>query len=260
MNGPTASCLMVTRPGRLEAVRAAVADFSGQSYAPKELVIVVDDADYASQVDRAVRDHQESIYLVRVSPKLSLGELRNVALNSCHGEYACQWDDDDRYSPDRLALQMEPLRAGKINACFLFQQLYFFENQRELFWTDWRYRDGRGVRSGLNVIPGTVMCKRGIAFYPEQGERATRGEDTVFASKLFPAGAIGIETPPGTYFRTYHGANPWDWPHHRENAVRKSRSLDAIRANRSAILDALAHFEIASPVTVMAGNRVVFRI
>lgn len=168
---------MVSRPGRLKALRCAVDDFRKQTHAAKELLIVVDDDRYALDVGRAIRDKNEAIYLVTVSPKLTLGELRNVALSACHGEFACQWDDDDRYSPDRVTLQMDSLRTTGAHACFLFEQLHYFASSRELFWTDWRYRDGRSVNGALSrIIPGTVLCKRGAAQYPEDGERAVKGK------------------------------------------------------------------------------------
>jgi glycosyltransferase involved in cell wall biosynthesis len=252
---------MVSRPGRLRALRSAVDDFRRQTHRAKELLIVVDDDDYAIKVGRAIREESEPIYLVRVSPKLNLGELRNVAMNCCHGQFACQWDDDDRYSPERLALQMDSLRTSGAHACFLFQQLHFFENSRELFWTDWRYRDGLSVTAALTrIIPGTVLCKRAGALYPEDGDRAIKGEDSVFASQLLRLGAIGLETPPGTYMRIYHGRNTWNWAHHREIAVHRSLPGKALHANRLDIAKALLHFKIASPVKVMAANRLAFRL
>jgi glycosyltransferase involved in cell wall biosynthesis len=250
---------MISRPDRLDALRRAVDDFSNQTHTQRELVIVVDDDDYASQVNHLLQNKDGIIYLVTVSPKRPLGALRNIALKSCHGEFVCQWDDDDRYSPERLALQIDGLCSVRADACFLYQQLHFFQDTREMFWTDWRYRQGRCVTAALSrIIPGTVLCKRDVAIYPEKGDLAIKGEDSVYATQLLRSGAIGIETPPGTYLRIYHGSNTWDRRHHREIAVWRSRPAAVIHAWRSMIEESISSFRISSPVKVMAGNRVAF--
>jgi glycosyltransferase involved in cell wall biosynthesis len=254
------SCLMVSRPGRLDALQSAAEDFCRQTYPSRELVVVIDDADYACQVDEVLRDKDDAIYLVTVSSRLPLGALRNVALDSCHGEYACQWDDDDRYSPERLAVQINLLLSTGACGCFLHQQLHLFRDTGELFWTDWRFCDGRDVPGALSrIIPGSVLCLRDAARYPEEGDLARRGEDSVFASQLLRSGAIGIEAPPGTYLRTFHGRNTWDRRHHRAIAVHRSMQKQLIQAHRGFLEDAITYFGIPSPVKVMAGDTVVFR-
>jgi glycosyltransferase involved in cell wall biosynthesis len=253
------SCLTISRPGRLDALRSAVDDFCRQTHPSKELVIVVDDTDYACEVEALVRDKAWTIYLVTVFSQFPLGALRNIALDFCHGEYACQWDDDDRYSPERLAIQLNSLLKTGASACFLHQQLHLFRDTGDLFWTDWRFCNGQDVPGALSrIIPGSVLCLRDAARYPEEGCFAQRGEDSVFASYLLRSGAIGIEAPPGCYLRTYHGRNTWDRLHHRAIAVRRSLPKEVIEAHRVHLERAISYFEIPSPVRMMAGDSVIF--
>jgi glycosyltransferase involved in cell wall biosynthesis len=252
------SCLTVTRRTRLECLRLAVDDFCAQTYPDKELILVVDDDDYASEVTALVQTRKAPIYLVAVEGHHPLGVLRNIAIDHANGDFICQWDDDDRYSPQRLAIQFAALRGARCDACFLYQQLHFFRDSRELFWTDWRYSEGRPVSAPLSrIIPGTVLCRTGATRYPEYGSLARLGEDSLFAKQLLRS-ACGIESPPGTYVRVYDGGNSWDREHHRLIAIGRSQLAKTILASREDIEHTLLRLNINGPVKVMAGTRTVF--
>ncbi len=265
MTLPLISCITVSQPPRLPSLSHAVADFCRQTYTPRELVIVVDDADYAEAVSEMVRSFEdgteERIFVVNAGERLRLGALRNLGTACAQGEWLCQWDDDDRYSPHRLALQAEALAGTDAAACFLHQQLHFFVETRELYWTDWRLHSERSDLGPLNlIIPGTVLWRRCEAAYPEQGAIATRGEDSRFAAHLIGEGALGLDAPPETYFRTFHTCNTWDREHHRYIATRRSVAPAELSAHRSPIQRALAEFSIHSPVHVMSGEGLAFSL
>jgi glycosyltransferase involved in cell wall biosynthesis len=255
------SCLTVSRSPRLQSLKRAIDDFTRQTYQYRELLIVVDDDAYADEVEGLARSCAEPVYVLRTSQPQPLGTLRNLSLAHAHGSFLCQWDDDDRYGPDRIALQLGALSDATVSACFLHQQLHFFECTRQLFWTDWRFLDGQPVGAPLSqIIPGTVMFRRTAVRYPEEGSQSIRGEDTVLAAQLIRAGALGVEASPATYLRNYHGENTWDLAHHRAIGLRRSAPLEAVLAAHAEIEAALRYFEVDPPVAVMAGEQLAFTI
>ncbi len=109
---PLVSCLCVTQ-NRVPLLRRAVACFLGQTYQPRELVML-----YQSD-DQTTRHYLEglnepSIRSVEVpsTPPLRLGVLRNLSLQASRGYYVAQWDDDDWHDPTRLAVQVAALKKS----------------------------------------------------------------------------------------------------------------------------------------------------
>src|ERR1700722_20997412 len=115
---PMISCIMVTQPSRLALAKLAIDDFLRQTHDERELVITHDGDDACDAALRAIAAHA-SIRLVREHSGATLGTLRNVAVDACRGDFVCQWDDDDRYHPQRLALQWRG-RGGKEPPAFFF--------------------------------------------------------------------------------------------------------------------------------------------
>src|SRR5688572_4791529 len=94
---PLISCLCVTR-GKPDKLVRAIECFDAQNYPNRELLVLCEEDDAATRqaVDQLVHSGAAIEKLVvGVSPKRSLGELRNLAVRHCRGEYFCQWDDDD---------------------------------------------------------------------------------------------------------------------------------------------------------------------
>lgn len=257
---PLVTCMTVSQPPRLRQLKAAIRDFCRQSWPRRELLIVVDDPDYARRVDRMIERMEGDIYLLNYGQRSTLGKLRNLALEQAHGDFVCQWDDDDRYSPERIRLQAEAIIDSEASACFLYEQLHYFESTQQLFWTDWRRCDGtRRVQAPLSWIPGTVLFRRGRARYPEWGALSSRGEDSALAFSLWREAAIAIETPPGTYLRTFHGNNTWHWKHHFSLAVRRSKSARTVCAQRAELEGAAQRFELGPSLCMMAGSEPAFQ-
>ncbi len=253
------SCTMISQPPRLSQMAASVHDFLAQTYPEKELVIVVDDEAYAREVNEFVKGLSAHIYVVELASRHTLGALRNVAVQQSHGQWICQWDDDDRYSPERLALQSAAALAAGAASCFLHEQLHFFEDTREMFWTDWRLFHGEPtVGPPEFCIPGTVFFQRGIACYPERGALSARGEDTVLAAELWQGCATAIESPPGTYLRTYTGQNTWHRQHHQALALARSHSAQTILRRRSELEQCLSAFGLQAPICFRSQHGIVF--
>ena len=118
---PLISCLMVTLPvpkGRRP--KLSIDDFLRQSHLEKELIIVMNggQAPTRQMIAAYVWDLQRpEVRLVEVPGRPTLGALRNLSLAEGRGIYFCQWDDDDRHHPQRLASQLLALRNPVNGRC-----------------------------------------------------------------------------------------------------------------------------------------------
>jgi len=209
------SCLCVTRGDRPGLLSEAVADFVRQTFSDRELVILHDGDDAVDAgVCAIVAPHAGAcIRIERTLPGPRLGGLRNIAIARAHGEWICQWDDDDRYHPERLRLQWEHAQSEEAAVNYLVDQLHWFGPENLLFWDDW------GVETyPMNVIQGTILARRAVMPpYPDIG----RGEDTLQTHALFRAEAskaFRVSRLRGmgwcSVYR-FHGGNAWDAAHHR---------------------------------------------
>jgi glycosyltransferase involved in cell wall biosynthesis len=258
---PLVTCMTVSQPPRLRHLTAAIQDFCAQSWPRRELVIVLDDPEYSREVQSLIKGLDGNIRVLDFVERAPLGKLRNMALEYANGELICQWDDDDRYSAQRLELQAEAVLDSGASACFLYQQLHYFETTRQLFWTDWRLWNGvKNVRPPSCWIPGTVLFRRGRLRYPERGMFSSRGEDSALTFALWRENAIAIETPPGTYLRNFHGNNTWGWKHHSGLAHKRSQDLSTVCAWRADLEDAARRFGLGNSISLMAGREIAFRI
>jgi glycosyltransferase involved in cell wall biosynthesis len=206
------SCFTVTQEGRLASLARAVGDFARQTERDRELVILHDGgAAFHESVATLARSHDgASIRVVQAlhSPKATLGTLRNAAVDAARGEYVCQWDDDDRYHPRRLEVQLEALRSAKSDASFLGDQLHFFAEAREMYWDDWSAEP-----YPLDFVPGTLLARRAaLARYPDQ----PLGEDTGLVVAMLRQGRSFARVREQGYLYVYvfDGRNSFDQAHH----------------------------------------------
>lgn len=192
------AAIMVTQPGRERMARLAYEDFNAQTWQHKILIVIVQ--------EEALRVHwlgTEGVVCASEDSSLPLGALRNRGIALAEGigaDFLIQWDDDDRYAADRMALQVTPLLCpGAPPASFLSRQLI-------------RMPDGDHVRTEPRGIPGTVLHRTPIRVrYPEERRR----EDVVFRERL-RRDFIVMENPPDLYVRQWHGSNTWGLSHFRK--------------------------------------------
>lgn len=228
------SCFTVTQEGRLELLARAVADFLRQTVRERELVIVHDGepAFHESVLRLAANSDEAPIRVVPVPAGLRLGALRNAAVEAARGEYVCQWDDDDRYHPRRLEVQLEALRSANSDCSFLADQLHLFAEHRQMFWDDW-YNDPYPT----NVIHGTLLARRELMpRYPD----LPREEDTAVLHELVLHGRklAKVRERGYVYVYVFHGGNTWELSHHasisrgrRFRGARLIRLESALRAH-----------------------------
>jgi glycosyltransferase involved in cell wall biosynthesis len=170
------SCLMITLPvaGRRARMLRAIDDYVRQTHADRELVVVVDRAHggdpeaCASAIAALGRD---DIRVILPAGASTLGALRNVAVTSAAGHFVCQWDDDDRHHPDRIAAQAAAAHASGCAATILQDVLLLHDAGRSLRWASW-------ARTPAGGHPATLFCRReAVPAYPEIGAAAALGED-----------------------------------------------------------------------------------
>lgn len=194
---PLVSCLMVTR-GRLFPSRFAIECFQRQTYANRELLIVIDDPG-CELIPYVAGLKDERIRLVEVAAGTRiLGELRNISVASARGEYVCQWDDDDLYAPERIQIQLAALLSTHSFACVLRR------------WTLWWPETNRLAISGIRLWEGSILAlKRVLPPYPA----LRRGEDTEMMALLTQRERVLSLEAPNLYIYIHHGSNTFGEQH-----------------------------------------------
>ena len=248
------SCLTVTQPPRLDLLRRAVADFARQVYSERELLIVHDgDPRFGDEVDVLASAHPNAVIRVLAAPRgLTLGELRNAAIDGARGGFICQWDDDDRYHPLRLELQWNALMRENADCCVLSDQLHWFADCGELYWDDW---DSEAYP--MNFVQGTLLArKRDLPRY----RALARGEDTPFMLELLAADQriVRLRDCGWSYVYVCHGRNAWNDAHHAAISRLKHLRPARLLAREAALRTRLAEYDPPlGPLRMPCGDRLL---
>lgn len=234
------SCLTISTASRWPLLRQAIVDFSRQTFADRELVIVYEgDRAFSSHLEQEIASYS-SLLRVRLHPappEQTLGALRNLSVSLAEGELVCQWDDDDRHHPLRLQRQMDALAGEAADACFLVDQMHLFMATQEIFWEDWDREP-----YPMNLIPGTLLAKKlQLPQYPDE----PRGEDSALISGLLrdERRIARLRGAGWLVIYRYHGDNAWDYAHHR--AITRAKHVRAARilSHESALRNRLSEFD-----------------
>lgn len=242
--------IMVTLPSRLKMAQLAIADFCRQSHPDRDLLIVHDGNNaFDDLLSRWVAHAPErtetaaKITVHQLAAGHTLGSLRNQAVSLAQGDLVCQWDDDDRYHPLRIALQLEALQKANADFCFLSDQLHGFAQERTLVWDDWN-----SEAYPLNFVQGTLLGKREkMPAYPE----VPRGEDTGLCLAILAAGhAITRLRHCGwCYIYTFHGNNVWNAHHHHAISELKQMPLAFVTAKKAQLRARIGEYNDLVPYT-----------
>ena len=201
---PLISCLMVTA-NRADIARVAIECFSEQTWPNKELVIIDDGVEDYSDVIASFdcADLVRYIKLQPANPRLSLGELRNLSIEEARGEWCVQWDDDEWYHPERLAIQLNAAAQADVGASALkWTLMHVKENSDESL----TFRGDSGI-----ATPGTLMFRKGDVRYPH----LARNEDGVFLRDVKANHGLVVldENYSHLFIRVFHGSNTWEKDH-----------------------------------------------
>lgn len=207
---PLISCLCVTRkrPGLLAR---SIRCFQAQRWAPRELLVVYEDDDPETRdYLRTVTDPMIRTMEVPTDPKMTLGELRNLAIAAARGRWFCQWDDDDWHHAERLSAQWAALRARRADACVL------------MHWLVYDAGTGRAFISPRWHWEGSLLCDKEVLAGGLRYAAAARIEDTPFVQALVRRGGLATLLRPALYVYVYHGANVWDYGHWQRHILSRS--------------------------------------
>lgn len=216
VNRPLITCTVVTT-GRVELVKRAVACYLSQTYHNRNMVILSQgDPESNEAIKQHVADHKDILFL-SAPTNLSLGAMRNAAVELATGEVICQWDDDDLYHPDRLMTQYKALLCHKQNVASVYTEfLKYFRTTGEMYWCDWI---GEPMPASKFLSGSIMFYKREFhrfpLFYPQSGSQSNVEEDLNVLQKLLSIGAVEPVRCGYQYIYVYHGSNTYDLDHHR---------------------------------------------
>jgi glycosyltransferase involved in cell wall biosynthesis len=198
LNDFKVSCLMVTRGDR-HRVRQSIKSFLNQTIISKELVIVTDVNPLEMLLIKSEFSELSIQWIfVKSEDKFTLGQLRNLSVESARGQYIAQWDDDDLYDPSRLQHQIDLIEKTKSNACILSR------------WTVWWPKKNRLFISGKRTWEGSIVCIRSkMPRYPS----LSKGEDTPLINELLSSNKVAFLDAPRLYIYVIHGSNTWNEQH-----------------------------------------------
>jgi glycosyltransferase involved in cell wall biosynthesis len=209
---------MVTRDRPAFAARA-IRCFADQRYPARELIIVCQGtSDYRRHLADLAQKHGISdITILDAAGDMSLGALRNRALDTASGDLICIWDDDDCSHPDRLATQVAQLIDDNSHSCFLGEHLQLFD--RTLYWIDWELGT---PKARYLLLPGTMLMTHDRRFRcPESGRSARLAEDWALMTDLHRQVRVSYLRHQGQlYLYNYHGGNTFSAEHHAQLRIR----------------------------------------
>jgi glycosyltransferase involved in cell wall biosynthesis len=235
----------------LPHLRQSFRCYQSQTYPNREMVIVCEGSDETRQAVLDLTRSDRSVQYVFTSPA-NLGKLRNMSVEAATGKIIVQWDDDDLYSADRLVVQYKALVSDPaFVACYLTEELHYFANTGEVFWTDW----------APNPCPHTLMAwkDRLRSFYPVSGPDSDGSEDGVFLDQLMrvPGRVCKLADQAPLFIYVYHGANTWAESHHR-SILDRAKPRNHLIENEGRVRAAIAQHGLG-PLKVMGVDGLAFR-
>ena len=183
------SCICVSnRPHLIDDV---IQKFDLQTYANKELVILLeaDDAIFQNISDKI--DKRDDIMLHRASEKEILGALFNRGVNLSHGEYIAKWDDDDLYGPEYLSDSLLGFKYSSASVVGKLESFMFHEGTNSLYT---RF-ENKAFRYQQLILGPTIIAKRKV-FDSIRFQERSRGEDTNFLKDCLKSGLKIFATDP----------------------------------------------------------------
>ncbi|XZF16133.1 glycosyltransferase family 2 protein [Chitinophagaceae bacterium MMS25-I14] len=209
---PLISCTCVTH-NRPDHLLRAVACFEAQSYQNKELIILSGAGDIQTQKLKDLLEQNPQIKMMIVAEEqISLGDLRNKAIEYSSGEYICQWDDDDWYHPDRITDQYQHiLTSGRSGS--VLDHIIMYDGLRR-----------NAYVSCKRLWEGSILCRR-EEMISAGYEAKNKGEDSRLVYMLYASEKLAsLAAAPQLYIYNYHGVNTWDHNHFK-GFYRHSRLL-----------------------------------
>ncbi|HEY3628992.1 MAG TPA: glycosyltransferase [Terracidiphilus sp.] len=199
---PLVSCIMPTF-NRRPFIPLALACFRDQTYPNKELLVVDDGTDPVADLIQ----QDELVRYIRLERRLNVGAKRNLACEQARGTFIAHWDDDDWYSPERLTLQVAPLRAGTHDLTGLLSS-HILQMPDARFWTT-----NETLRRRMfvgEIVAGTLVYDRSLWLHGIRYPEINLAEDALFIRRATEKRKRILRlSSPGTFIYLRHGQNTW---------------------------------------------------
>lgn len=214
-NQPLVSCLCITK-NKLSILIKAIHCYQAQSYKNKELIILKSGHDEEiSSFMKKLSDKSITYIQLPSIPELTLGELRNYAIEACKGDYFCVWDDDDWQHMDRLEVQVTATLNSYYPVSVLTNLLAYNQLTKQAYFTKFR------------LWEGTILCRKELFFQGIKYPAMSKSEDTSFLFQLLTYSKIFPVVSSVQYIYIYHGNNTWDVGHFNTNIFQQPLSTEA---------------------------------
>lgn len=218
-NSPCISAVMITgkSPERYALARVAVSAFLRQTYTHRRLSIVnhgdepVMTSELTEALTRVPKGHRVGVSenCLRLKAGMTLGDLRNRALQNIGSGLVVIWDDDDYARHDYMETMYDAWHPGYV-VLMQNQIRHDLENNRSCVKT---------VRSG-HVGQSFFELK---ADRQEMYQSLHKHEDAVLIKEHFGDKIITIRNDPCLYVRNFHGNNVFGSAHILGAAARLAR-------------------------------------
>jgi hypothetical protein len=188
---PLVSCLMVTR-GDTGLSRYAIDSYARQTWRERELVVTTTSGNGEAIRELLLARGIQNATIFVVSPELSLGDLRNIAVARAKGDILMPWDDDDLSDPQRIETSVTVMLRTGAAAAFLSRLLLWWPERECAAITNRRYWEGTMAvwREHARVSPALPQW-----------------EDTPVMEAIISAHPIARIDAPLLYVYTVTGAN-----------------------------------------------------
>lgn len=199
---PLVSALCVTIR-RTKFLKHSIDDFLAQTYPNKELIIVYDDDDLETSgfaQEFVNQSNHPEVKFHKVPHKWNLGQIRNHSVQLANGEFVTQWDDDDRYDPMRIEIQLKASFMNKMNA-ILLKRWHIINTANNNKYMSQSRRPGW---EGSILSPKKYLLKYK---YGEGRKKGTQGEDSDCIDQLEDHRLISTIDVPDLYTYYLHDKN-----------------------------------------------------
>ena len=178
---PTVSVLMPTK--RPENVARCLDNFKKQSYAEKELILILNNALFDLDTIRRDVESVPNVQVLHVDGRTTLGDCLNRGVDAASGEYIAKMDDDDHYGEHYLSDSV--LAASFSDAEIVGKGLFFvyFEGGNTTGLFEWTME-----HTFMTFVTGGTLLIKADVFKDIHFESISVREDTDFQRAAFQAG------------------------------------------------------------------------
>jgi hypothetical protein len=162
------SCLLTSKPSRWGCLQRSILDYSRQTYADRELIVVVSDPSYAANIDSFVTQlgTRPKGFKLFLRPNARAAREGYVfAMCQARGDYITLWDDANLNIDGRLTWQMDEQKKHPEAITVCQRGMYFFYETHELFLVDFAQPNA----------PPSERCCVSTAIYPRDKVPAMDG-------------------------------------------------------------------------------------